>query len=120
MRINEAVRKTVMFVGVKDDQGKFAPYGSAFIAQWEQDGINLSYLITARHVIEDMKRTGLQFAGRINHKDGLVITGDLQDDVWQYHPTIPNCDLAVASFIGSYEAFDIKSVNLNSGCITPQ
>ena len=106
--MNEAVRKTVMFIGVKNSAGQFAPYGSAFIGQWNEDGVNLSYLITAKHVVEQMTRTDLQFTGRLNHKNGQAIVGVLQKEEWQFHPSISKCDLAIAAFIASYETYDIK------------
>lgn len=60
-------------------------------------GRRFSYLVTARHVIEDAKAEGYtEFYIRLNTKDGSSITAKLYDD-WHY-PDNPAIDVAVIPF----------------------
>lgn len=120
MRINERVKRSVLFIGIVDDKGNFVPYGTAFIGQWPESGRLFSYLITAKHVLDAMAKTRRPFAACLNEKNGLRTFGKIEMDHWTVHPTIDKCDVAVAPFIGSYDTFDILGVDLAGGCLTQE
>src|SRR4051812_26031168 len=70
VRINELVRKAVMFLGVADDSGGFSPYGTGFLVGYPDSGFNFTYLVTCRHVVEAMREARRPMAARINTKAG--------------------------------------------------
>lgn len=112
MRIHEIIRKSVIFIGITRLDGSFQPYGTAFIVGWKYKGYAINYLVTAKHVVEDMAATRRPRVGRINTKSGEAEIGNLSDGPWFYHPSIKNCDVAVSPFSGSQDTFDFALVDV--------
>src|SRR5437763_17162959 len=72
VRINELIRKSVVFRGILDARGGFAPYGTAAIVGWPSDGIadaTHHYLVTAKHVVDQMAVTGRPMVCRVNMRE---------------------------------------------------
>jgi hypothetical protein len=118
LRINELTRKSVVFLGVLDVGGSFEPYGTGFIALWEQDNLFFTYLVTAKHVLDDMKASKRPLACRINAKNGNALVGRIEVEHWVTHPSNAKCDIAVASFLGSVDTFEIRGIDLLKNCLT--
>lgn len=116
MRINEAIRKSVIFLGVIDKTGVFVPYGTGFIVLWSQEALDVAftYLVTAKHVLDEMHASGRPIAARFNTKQGVAAIGrinEVQD--WCYHPTDKKCDIAVSHFNAANELVDYRAILLN-------
>jgi hypothetical protein len=115
MRINEQIRKGVFFIGILDAKGEFVPYGTAFIVALKIEGSEqrFAYMVSAKHVIDDMKKTNRPLVGRLNVKSGPPQIGRLRDDGWVIHPTITNCDIVVSHFSASTDTFDFDVEDTN-------
>lgn len=107
MRVPESVRKSVLFIGVKEDLPEWEWKGTAYLIALPRfshvlkhppveprDGEIIQpvsfypfmFLATARHVAEKLE--GRDFALRTNKKDGTVaILEGHADHKWWYHPT---------------------------------
>lgn len=118
VRINEAIRKTIMFLGIETDRGEFAPYGTGFLTVYSEDGITLPYIVTAKHVVTDIKNSGRPFRGRLNDHSGRRIIGELFFEHWDFHPTNQGCDVAVSTFGGSFNSYELRAIDLDDTCIT--
>jgi hypothetical protein len=55
MMVSEQFRKSVVFIGNRSAAGEFRPLGTGFLAAWTifKDKLAASYLITAKHVVDD-------------------------------------------------------------------
>jgi hypothetical protein len=111
VRINEGVRRAVLFLGITNDKGDFSPYGTGFLLGKQVEGGWFIYLVTAKHVLDDMLKTKRPMVGRLNLKGGGAQTGDVSA-AWQTHPTDSKCDVVVASFIASLDTFDFGIIPL--------
>ena len=122
VRVNELVRKSIVFLGILDARGEFAPYGTAFIVGWPADEPQLfhHYLVTAKHVVDDMIATKRPLVCRVNAKDGTAKLGAIESEHWFTHPQDRNCDIAVAGFICSFDTFDWRSTALPTGVLTKE
>lgn len=99
MRVPDEVRKSVLFIGVKDDLPEWEWKGTAYLIALpdgprtlaeDSESEVLSYpfmlLATARHVAEKLE--GKDFALRTNKKDGtFVVLEGHASQKWWYHPT---------------------------------
>lgn len=120
MSINERVRECVTFLGILDQTGAFAPYGTGFLASWKEQGLIFLYLVTAKHVVDDMARTGRPLACRLNTRDGGAQFGRIDADDWETHPAEPKCDIAVTNFVAGLDTFDFKAIDLHDGLLTDE
>jgi hypothetical protein len=123
MRINELVRKSVVFLGILDDTGAFAPYGTGFIVVWRPTpatGTVFPFLVTANHVLEDMVATKRPIVCRLNANEGGAHIAQVEPKNWERHPTNPNCDIAVARFSASFDTFNIRGIPLYEGVLTKE
>lgn len=118
VRINEDVRKSVVFVGIATASGDFSPYGTAFLIAWQDEDQKFPFLVTARHVLEDAKQTGLPICIRVSAHDGTPQLGAMAYEHWHFHPNIAQCDIAVVPVNISHETFDIKYIGINPGELT--
>ena len=94
MRINDSLRKCVVFLGFADPQDLdfgINCVGTGFLLAMDGAG----YLVTARHVARDLGDTG--WVARINRKDGSCINVPVDVVTWVSHPN-PNVDLAITTF----------------------
>lgn len=118
MAINENIPQCVVFIGIRDERGAFAPYGTAFVVLWEHEERLFPYLVTAAHVLRDMRSSGCPWICRLNSKSEGVQFALLGEELWFYHPTIRGCDIAVSPFNASRDTFDYMGVGLSDGVLT--
>src|ERR1039457_6774240 len=112
MIIQEEARRCVAFVGYQMADGSFRYAGTAFFLGDEE--VRSMYAVTARHVIEGIKVTGLdQVYQRLNLKTGNSewLPTSLKD--WQYHPDNRVVDVAVLAFeVGNHFDHDVVSTKM--------
>jgi hypothetical protein len=119
MRINDLTRKCVVFLGGQRPDGEFFPYGTGFLVVSPIEGhIGFTFLVTARHVAEEIRRSRLKPSIRLNNKRGKAIIGALADE-WYGHPQIPDLDLVVTPTRISSDEFDVCQVELTRETATP-
>ena len=95
MKIDDGVRKAVLFVGLRMADGTFVLKGTAFLLGVAED---LQFLVTARHVIDGIRRAGLEVVWiRINPVgNGDAFWAPTQLESWVVHATDATVDVAVA------------------------
>lgn len=120
VRINERLRKSVMFIGIVDDTGAFAPYGTAFAVSWKEKEYHHLYMVTAKHVLDSIKRTKRPAVGRLNTKSGGVEIGSIPLDLWDFHPDNKKCDIAVTPISASQDTFDFLCIDLKDCHLTDE
>lgn len=106
VRVNDDARKSVVFFGVPTPEG-IEYGGTGFMLCDFEEGILIPYIVTARHVAEELDKfrdTG--FYIRANRKDGGNPLVEIESAEWAYHPD-PTVDLAVANLSLSGKIFDI-------------
>lgn len=114
LRINDLILKGVFFLGIKDATGEFAPYGTGFVGFWKHGDVLFTYLITATHVLDNMRRTGRPFVCRLNNTTDGADLGLIDIDNWQTSLSHPGCDVAVTTLAVSVKTFDVAAMILNS------
>lgn len=119
MVVPDEVRKSVVFL-LYNGANEIKLAGTAFFASVEIDKKkNLSYLITARHVIEGVKKRGSdqKVTIRINlaAEGTKLVISDL--DQWKYHPTDPSVDVAVLPFSPPQNEYDYLSIPTSMAAI---
>lgn len=98
MIIPESIRKSVVFIGYQLANGQMQMAGSAFylgrdIADARVNGV---YLVTAKHVIEGIRRRGLtEVFVRANMMAGQSSWLKCQSEDWLFHPTDETVDVAM-------------------------
>jgi hypothetical protein len=94
-----------VFFGVPGHDG--TQYGgTGFLVCDPEDGIQIPFLVTARHVAKELEAyedTG--FFVRVNRMDGSGEEIPVQDIHWSYHPD-PTVDLAATVFVFPAEIYD--------------
>lgn len=99
MRIDENVRKCVAFVGLRRQDDTFRFMGSAFWLGRDVPGqseTTQTYLVTARHVVDRIRKTGVERLWlRFNHDDGSSQWGTTDLKKWYVHPDDPTADVAI-------------------------
>jgi|ERR1039458_2576825 hypothetical protein len=106
MRISDVVRQCVGFVGIR--QGIEVKYGgTVFFVKILDDNLRFSYMVTAKHIAEDMD--GSDCFIRINNRQGSSINLEASGEKWWYHPTeSATVDSAVRPFL--YPGHDLYDV----------
>lgn len=122
MLVPEEVRKCVVFVCYmgKDDI-KLA--GTAFFASIPSTIPNkvYPYLITARHVIEGIKKRSIdnKVYLRINRRENSSILIGTDIIQWKYHPNIENVDVAAIQWAPDAKIYDYRVIP-TSMAVTPE
>jgi hypothetical protein len=119
MRIHESVRKSVVFLGIRDSGGAFAPYGTGFITAFREREHIVSVLITAKHVLNAMRATRQPLVARVNTIDGRAAVGTLEGP-WFEHPSDKYCDITLAFFSGSNATFDFRAIDLDRAVVSKE
>lgn len=101
MHVPEKARRSVIFIGSKNEHGAFIPRATGFLVLSHSKGDDhaLPHLVTAEHVISGMQSRGIEIFCRINLKNGgaEVLSLSLVDH-WYFHPdTSQMSDVAVAT-----------------------
>jgi hypothetical protein len=95
-KVPEDVRKCVGFIQYQSGAGlKLA--GTVFFLGSEQEGEHFFYAVTAKHVIDRVRKDGVDgdVYLRLNVRDGGATTVQIPVARWFYHPTDPVTDLAI-------------------------
>jgi hypothetical protein len=104
VRVDDRIRKTVVFIG-RADNGPFVPYGTGFItATLHSEDQAWQSLVTARHVIDDIG--GDRVHVRLNNHNGEARIIEITKDFWVPHPD-GRIDVAVSPTIIPRDQFDI-------------
>ncbi len=119
MQVPDEIRKCVVFIGFKNEdkekpgEFKFTVAGTGFIIGVPAlSGGHLAYIVTAKHVIEESEKRGIdpnQIPFRINRADGQAewLAIDLAD--WRFHSD-DGVDVAVAQLrLPSSDGYDFKA-----------
>jgi len=99
MIVPESLRKCVVFIGYRMDNGDMKFAGSAFflgrsIGDHKSDFV---HLITAKHVIERIRKHALLHVWiRVNLKNGDSAWFASETSHWKYHTSDASVDVAVA------------------------
>jgi hypothetical protein len=118
VRIDDRIRKSVLFIGTATTGGLFTPKGTGFVTIFEIGEKVFQTLVTAKHVI-DLVPTK-EVAIRVNTWQGQARIVRIRKDWWFPHPD-PNIDLMVAPTGLSREEFDILHLPINGKYdMTPQ
>lgn len=94
VRLNEDLRKTVVFFGFEDStpgKGGIACVGTGFLLKYDNGG----YLVTAKHLAHNLGDD--PFLVRLNKKDGTSENIPADSVRWYGHPD-PGVDVAVTPF----------------------
>ncbi len=117
MQIPDAIRKCVVFVCYESTAGiKLA--GTAFLVSIPLEvppGLQVVYLITAKHVIEWIRARSIdqKVYLRMNQKEkGAKLVATLIDS-WVFHPKESNVDVAVLNWAPPSEVFDYLTIPLD-------
>ena len=98
MIVPEDIRKCVVFIGYRMDSGEMRFTGSGFFLGRSVGGQKSNYvhLISARHVIDRIRKLGLQHVFvRVNLKNGESGWYETETSHWKYHPTDLSVDVAI-------------------------
>lgn len=117
MQVPDEVRKCVVFLAYRKDSGDIRPGGTAFFVQVPtvvSQGLACDYLVTARHVIEEIRKRSIDgnLLIRANGRDGKATlwTSSLAD--WEFHED-ERVDVAV-SWVGGLEKVHLRYLTLDS------
>lgn len=95
MRVNDFLRKCVVFIGAKTEHG-FEPVGTAFLLTLEDYGRRFDHVVTARHNIEMIP--GDMISIRVNRKGGGAEVITTSRGEWHFIEQVkgkPYIDIAV-------------------------
>lgn len=98
MIISDEFRRCVVFLGYRMADGQFRLAGSAFFfgRQTSATQADNVFLITARHVVDGIRKKGLvEVYVRANTKAGGTVWAKTQLSDWRFHPTDQSVDVAV-------------------------
>jgi hypothetical protein len=118
VRIPNNFLQCVTFLGVTltegPSAGEFLCLGTAFLIVMEQDGQPFSYLVTARHVLDEAQRGGFKtLQARFNRKEGGVEVVPLSDD-HRIRFTSAAVDLAVYEHSIDFNTFECSALQLKT------
>src|ERR1700761_7739776 len=115
MRVSDQILKSVVFIGVKSDEGEPVYRGTAFLVSvpGAHGDPSWIYMVTARHVAKRIENS--DFVVRANRSEDAPIVIGGRGVKWWYHPTAEeNVDAAVALWNPSSEvgALDIAFLSV--------
>jgi hypothetical protein len=109
MRLDDRVRKCVVFVGVPTDRG-FEAYGTAFLTATYVEELGFQQLVTAKHVIDSFAGENVYI--RVNTVGGSAEILEGKKSGWIPHPD-PTVDVAVCPCSLPITKFDCLSLHLD-------
>jgi hypothetical protein len=123
MFVPDDIRKCVVFIGLQKADLTYKLYGTAFWFGREdpekRTAIGPTYLVTARHVIDAIRTTGVEDAQlRVNMKNGDARWYRLRLSDWFAHPTDSSVDISIAQAGVPDDADHL--VYPQSLCVTPE
>lgn len=119
MRIPNNLLQCVTFLGVRPTDGPLAGklicLGTAFLVVMEQDDQPFSYLVTAKHVLDEAQRGGFRkLEARFNRKEGSAATVPLVDNDQWIRYTSSAVDLAVCEYSIDFNTYDCAAMRLQT------
>jgi hypothetical protein len=108
MRVEEYIRKNVVFVGI-EAAGRFVPLGTGCLGGVDVGEFTFTFLITAAHVVDTI--AGDMISVRLNRKVGDCATFMIPKSYRLSH-TDPANDLALFPVIASPDIFDFTMIPL--------
>ena len=122
MFVKDEVRQCVVFIGYRLPSGELSLQGTAFFVfrsvhdNYEQSTQGFTHLVTAAHVIQGISSKN-DFDGKIlikaSRMDGTVAIFEERIELWQFHPTESEVDVAVLPFVSPLqEQTDSKVIPL--------
>lgn len=96
VNIDDEIRKCVAFLQYQTASG-LQLAGTAFFISVIENGDTFPYAVTAKHVIEKIRKKGIdgQVYFRMNNRSNSFETFQVPVSKWIYHPTDPTTDVAV-------------------------
>jgi hypothetical protein len=113
MRVSETARRGVVFLGHLKDDGTVYYGGTGFLVHYVEQGVNVCYVVTARHVAE---RLTTRFMMRANLRDGGSKELAYPDPYWAF-PEDPTVDIAVALCVLPGNEFENTYLRLNDALV---
>lgn len=120
MRIDNDLRKSVLFLGHGGGSEPFTAAGTGFLMKHR----SMPYIVTARHVVEALGND--PYALRVNLADGEtsgvfpIDEDDFYDDKLKwFFPDDPSVDVAVLPFPLDFKTLNVEFVVLQSGAAVP-
>jgi hypothetical protein len=105
LRVDDLIRKTVVFVGFTDKRGSFVPCGTGFVvALMEDQGYSWQTIITAKHVIWSISSPIVHI--RLNNHGGEAQIIPTPKELWFSH-TDERIDVSVCPTLFSIKEFDV-------------
>jgi hypothetical protein len=105
-----ALRMVVFFGRPEPPDGQIAYGGTGFAVVHKEDGYGFGYLVTARHVAEQIVPRG-DVVVRVNTTEGKSADIEIDEIKWAYHPD-HTVDVAVTGLSLAGPEFDISYYNL--------
>lgn len=94
MRIEDRLRKSVVWIGLKGDLG-FIAVGTALLLNVQHEGHDFTHLVTARHNLDRIDKSKDIYV-RVNTRDGSSEEVEVPRNRWKTHPKDkPYVDIAV-------------------------
>jgi hypothetical protein len=114
VQIPDEFRKCVAFLAVEDTDS-FRFIGTCFFVSRPAFGNrSFRYLVTARHVVDDLLNGVDKLLVRLNTKIGDAVWSELPMDKWTFHPTDNGVDVAVMAANFDWSGFDHFHVALHA------
>jgi hypothetical protein len=121
MRVHDLAKTLPAFVGFENGRGTFIPMGTGLMCLWSALGLSVPYLVTALHVIEDIK--GESVLVRVADQEGGFQTIELPKTDFVRHPehdASRNYIDVAASIIPNVLPYDPIAWLRESDFITPE
>jgi hypothetical protein len=102
MKVPDEIRKCVAFIGQRNQIDESFTYRGTcfFVGITYPDGFKTGYAVTAKHVIENISKTGSkEILTRYNLKNNKTVEVSTKFTDWAHHPD-PTVDIAINYFKG--------------------
>ena len=113
MRIEPHMFANVGYIAEDNGEGSYEPCATCFFVSYLSPGKDYKhgYMVTNRHVIEDLKNANQAFTCVINQRNGGIVTIPEASEKWYFHPTDSAADVAVRPFEvkSEYEVGDLST-----------
>jgi hypothetical protein len=86
MFVPDVVRRCVLFLGNKDEGGKFHPRATGFVVRFDEGGLGFTYIVTAEHAIVRFQERKWDVWVRSNLKGGGLLEEKWDAPKWWFHP----------------------------------
>lgn len=117
MRVPDTIRKCVIFICHKNENEEYIPGGTGFFLAVKLKQSIFSYLITAKHVIQDCSKLSpdnkIYLRANSIYGGTYIISSHEKD--WYTHPINEAIDVAVANLQPTKDKFDHRVLSTNMG-----